>query len=80
MLAGEGLHPTSRGKRVRFSGKERTVIDGPFSESKDLIAGFWLWPKTSTHDAPAFLNAKPSDHVPNLLSMQLASMSAVTLS
>ncbi|HYF23992.1 MAG TPA: YciI family protein [Caulobacteraceae bacterium] len=43
MLAGEGLHPTSKGARVRFNGAERTVIDGPFTESKDLIAGFWLW-------------------------------------
>ena len=43
MLAGEGLHPSSKGARVRFSGKKRTVIDGPFTESKELIAGFWLW-------------------------------------
>ena len=43
MLAGEGLHPSSKGARVRFSGKERSVIDGPFAESKELIAGFWLW-------------------------------------
>ena len=43
MLAGEGLHPTSNGVRVRFSGDKRTVIDGPFSETKELIAGFWLW-------------------------------------
>jgi hypothetical protein len=42
MLAGEGLHPSSRGARVRFSGKERTVIDGPFAETKELVAGFWL--------------------------------------
>jgi len=43
MLAGEGLHPSSRGARVRFSGSKRTVIDGPFAETKELIAGFWLW-------------------------------------
>jgi hypothetical protein len=43
MLAGEGLHPTSKGARVRFSGDKRTVIDGPFTESKELIAGFWMW-------------------------------------
>ena len=43
MLAGEGLHPSSKGARVRFSGAKRTVIDGPFSETKELIAGFWLW-------------------------------------
>jgi hypothetical protein len=42
MLAGEGLHPSSRGARVRFSGKERTVVDGPFAETKELVAGFWL--------------------------------------
>src|ERR1044071_407520 len=43
MLAGEGLHPSSKGARVKFSGDKRTVIDGPFTESKELIAGFWLW-------------------------------------
>lgn len=43
MLAGEGLHPSSRGYRVRFSGRDRTVIDGPFAETKELIAGYWLW-------------------------------------
>ena len=43
MLAGEGLHPTSKGKRVRFSGANRTVTDGPFAETKELIAGYWIW-------------------------------------
>src|ERR1043166_8743205 len=43
MKAGEGLHPSSKGARVRFSGKQRTVIDGPFAETKELVAGFWLW-------------------------------------
>src|SRR3981081_1664496 len=43
MLAGDGLHPSSKGKRVRFSGANRTVIDGPFTETKELIAGFWVW-------------------------------------
>ena len=43
MLAGEGLHPSSKGARVRFEGEERTVIDGPFAETKELVAGFWLW-------------------------------------
>ena len=43
MLAGEGLHPSSKGKRVRFSGSQRTVVDGPFAESKELIAGYWIW-------------------------------------
>jgi len=51
MLAGEGLHPSSKGKRVRFSGKQRTVIDGPFSETKDLVAGFWLWQCKSMDEA-----------------------------
>jgi len=43
MLAGEGLHPSSKGKRVRFDGSKRTIIDGPFAETKELLAGFWLW-------------------------------------
>ena len=51
MLAGEGLHPTSKGKRVRFSGGKHTVIDGPFTESKELIAGFWLWQVHSLEEA-----------------------------
>ena len=51
MLAGEGLHPSSKGARVRFSGKERTVIDGPFTETKELIAGFWLWQVSSMEEA-----------------------------
>ena len=51
MLAGEGLHPSSRGKRVRFSGANRTVIDGPFAETRELIAGFWLWKVKSIDEA-----------------------------
>ena len=51
MLAGEGLHPSSKGARVRFSGQERTVIDGPFVESKELIAGFWIWQVNSKEEA-----------------------------
>ena len=51
MLAGEGLHPSSKGKRVRFSGKSRTVIDGPFAETKELVAGFWLWQVKSMDEA-----------------------------
>jgi hypothetical protein len=51
MLAGEGLHPSSKGARVRFAGAERTVIDGPFTESKELIAGFWLWQVRSLDEA-----------------------------
>jgi hypothetical protein len=51
MLMGEGLHPSSRGARVRFEGKQRTVIDGPFAETKELIAGFWLWQVRSMEEA-----------------------------
>lgn len=51
MLAAEGLHPSSRGVRVEFSGAERTVIDGPFAESKELVAGFWLWQVRSLAEA-----------------------------
>ena len=51
MLAGEGLHPSSKGARVRFSGAKRTVIDGPFAETKELVAGFWLWKCRSLQEA-----------------------------
>jgi hypothetical protein len=51
MLAGDGLHPTSNGARVRFEGKKRTVLDGPFSETKELVAGFWLWQVRSLEEA-----------------------------
>ncbi len=61
MLAGEGLHPTSKGKRVRFSGKERKVTDGPFAESKELIAGFWLWQVRSIEKAVEWLKRAPFD-------------------
>jgi hypothetical protein len=59
MKAGEGLHPSSRGKRVRFSGNERTVIDGPFAETKELIAGFWLWNVKSMDEAVEWLKRAP---------------------
>jgi len=59
MLAGEGLHPSSRGKRVRFLGNQRTVIDGPFAESKELIAGFWLWQVRSMDEAVQWLKRAP---------------------
>lgn len=62
MLAGEGLHPTSKGKRVRFSGAKRTVIDGPFTESKELIAGFWLWQVRSMEEAVEWLKRCPNPH------------------
>jgi hypothetical protein len=61
MLAGEGLHPTSKGKRVRFDGTKRTVIDGPFAETKELIAGFWLWQVKSMDEAVEWLKRAPFD-------------------
>ena len=60
MLAGEGLHPSSRGVRVRFSGTDRTVIDGPFAETKELIAGFWLWKVESMEEAIEWLKKCPN--------------------
>jgi hypothetical protein len=51
MLAGEGLHPSSKGARVKFSGEKRTVVDGPFAETKELVAGFWLWQVRSMDEA-----------------------------
>jgi hypothetical protein len=59
LLAGEGLHPSSKGARMRFSGKERTVIDGPFSETKELIAGFWLWQVKSIEEAVEWIRRSP---------------------
>ena len=61
MLAGEGLHPTSKAKRVRFSGADRTVIDGPFAETKELIAGYWIWKVKSMDDALNWLKRAPFD-------------------
>ena len=60
MLAGEGLHPSSKGKRVRFAGRERTVIDGPFADTKELIAGFWLWQCRSMEEAVEWLKRCPN--------------------
>lgn len=60
MLAGEGLRPSSRGKRVRFSGSSRTVIDGPFTETKELVAGYWLWQVESMEEAVAWLKRCPN--------------------
>lgn len=60
MLAGEGLHPSSRGKRVRFSGSRRTVIDGPFAETKELIAGYWLWKLDSMEEAVEWVKRCPN--------------------
>ena len=60
MQAGEGLHPSSKGKRVRFSGAERIVIDGPFAETKELIAGFWLWKVKSMEEAVEWVKRCPN--------------------
>lgn len=60
MLAGEGLQPSSKGARVRFSGAKRTVIDGPFAETKELVAGFWLWKVKSKEEAIAWVKRCPN--------------------
>jgi hypothetical protein len=60
MLAGEGLHPSSKGARVRFSGAKRTVIDGPFTETKELVAGFWLWQVKSKEEAIEWVKRCPN--------------------
>ena len=62
LLAGEGLHPSSKGARVKFLGAERTVIDGPFAETKELIAGFWLWQVKSKEEAIAWVKRCPMPH------------------
>lgn len=60
MLAGEGLHPSAKGARVRFSGTSRTVVDGPFTETNELVAGFWLWRVDSMEDAIAWVKRCPN--------------------
>ena len=60
MLAGEGLHPSSKGARVRFSGKNRTVIDGPFAETKELVAGYWIWECKSLQEAIDWVKKCPN--------------------
>lgn len=62
MLAGDGLQPSSKGKRVRFSGDKRSVIDGPFAETKELIAGFWIWQVRSMEEAVEWLKRCPNPH------------------
>jgi hypothetical protein len=59
MLAGEGLHPSSKGARIRFEGSKRTVIDGPFTETKELVAGYWLWQVKSKEEAIEWLKRAP---------------------
>ncbi|CAG1009039.1 hypothetical protein BURK1_03608 [Burkholderiales bacterium] len=60
MLAGEGLHPSAKGARVRFSGTTRTVVDGPFAETRELIAGYWLWQVASLDEAIAWVRRCPN--------------------
>ena len=60
MLAGEGLHPSAKGKRVRFSGAQRSVIDGPFAETKELVAGYWLWQVKSMEEAVDWVRRCPN--------------------
>ena len=60
MLAGEGLHPSARGARVRFDGRQRSVIDGPFTETKELLAGFWLWQVRSMEEAIEWVKRCPN--------------------
>lgn len=62
LLAGDGLHPSSRGARIRFSGKDRTVIDGPFAETKELIAGYWIWKVKDMAEAIAWAKRCPNPH------------------
>jgi hypothetical protein len=62
LLAGDGLQPSSKGKRVRFSGEKRTVIDGPFTETKELIAGYWLWQVRSMEEAVEWVKRCPNPH------------------
>ena len=61
MLAGDGLHPTSKGAKVRFDGRERTVIDGPFTEAKEIVAGYWIWECASREEAIEWLKRAPFD-------------------
>ena len=61
MLAGDGLHPTAKGARVRFDGRERTVVDGPFTEAKEIVAGYWIWECASREEAIEWLKRAPFD-------------------
>lgn len=63
ILAGEGLHPSSKGKRIKMSGTSRTVVDGPFAETKELIAGFWIWKVGSMEEAVEWAKRCPNPHV-----------------
>jgi hypothetical protein len=77
VLAMDGLQPSSKGKRIRFSGRERTVIDGPFTESKELIAGFWLWQVKSMEEAVEWVKRGPFDSGEEVEIRQLYEMSDI---
>jgi hypothetical protein len=62
MLAGEGLHPSSKGKRIVFSGGKKSVVDGPFTETKELVAGFWIWQVKSLQEAIEWVKRCPNPH------------------
>ena len=70
MLAGEGLHPSSKGARVQFSGEKRTVVDGPFAETKELIAGFWIWKVKSMDEALEWVKRMPTDGTENVIELR----------
>ncbi len=70
MLAGEGLHPSSAGKRVRFAGGKTTVVDGPFAETKELIAGFWIWKVKSMEEALEWVKRMPTDGTENVIELR----------
>ena len=76
MLAGEGLHPSSKGKRVKFNGSNRIVTDGPFAETRELIAGFWIWKVKSMEDAVEWLKRAPFDGGTELEIRQIFEMEA----
>jgi hypothetical protein len=63
MLSGEGLQPSAKGARVKFSGTSRTVVDGPFAETKELVAGFWVWQCTSLQEATEWVKRCPNPHI-----------------
>ena len=78
LLASEGLHPSSKGARVHFSGKSRTVIDGPFAETKELVAGFWLWQVKSLEEAIEWVKRCPNPTPANPRSKSARSLSRKT--
>ena len=80
MLAGEGLHPSSKGARVKFSGDKRLVIDGPFPETKELIAGFWIWQVKSKQEAIEWVKRCPNPHARERLKLKFGRCSTPKIS